>query len=320
MGRSALVTLAVLAAGGAVLAPSAPALSAEPSAAVHQIRVTQVYAASTVVPAGTQVRTSLVVRSTSPTRQPRRTLRLYLTGAAGTYGLTTARTPSLAPGARATVRTTGLAPAGAPAGRYAVRACLGPLGSQVCRLSNATVTVPEASPFEIDPVSYDFGPVAVGDSVTKTFQLVNNSDAETTTGGGFATEDPSFAFDFTSEFTCLAPVPAHSSCTFSVAFAPGSTGVLSTVVSIYSSTDGGDTQTTTADLTGTGTPGSRAGAPGVAAAGTHLRRPDQLTAPVNRSSWAVVRLVEILRPRWEQQVEVSTDQDDTWSALTPPGP
>ncbi|MFB9312792.1 hypothetical protein [Nocardioides plantarum] len=250
-GHSALVTLAVLAAGGAVLAPSAPALSAEPSAAVHQVRVTQVYAASTAVPAGTQVRTSLVVRSTSPTRQPRRTLRLYLAGAAGTYGLTTARTPSLAPGARATVRTTGLAPAKAPAGRYAVRACLGPLGSQVCRLSNATVTIAQA-PFEVDPSSYDYGEVAVGASSTMTFRVTNHTDEVADTGGDPG-GNPSFAFDFgapAEDFTCLAPIPAGSSCTFSVTFAPQGTGPQSTTVKFFA----GD-QTLTVDLTGTGTPG-----------------------------------------------------------------
>ncbi len=106
--------------------------------------------------------------------------------------------------------------------------------------------------FEIVPGSHDYGTAGVGSSSSFTYELTNNTDTDATLGGGELGDYTSFDFDYVEgQNTCIDfIIPAHGSCTFSVAFIPTAEGPAQTTATFY-----GDGFEATTVLSGTGTPG-----------------------------------------------------------------
>lgn len=149
--------------------------------------------------------------------------------------------PSLAPGRTCRVDVTRTETSSGSA-----RAVLTVTGT---RAPAASVPVVRFLDVRLSPSSLDFGDVAVGESRQLTFELVNDSDEEVSTGGDPGSNGD-FSFDFTGPFTCLVPVPARSSCTITVRFAPQQMGLSTSTLSIFA-----DETVLTLPVSGTGTPG-----------------------------------------------------------------
>ncbi|MFB9314668.1 choice-of-anchor D domain-containing protein [Nocardioides plantarum] len=245
-GRSAvtaLLALTLLVAGNAVLAPGAQAMPADPQP-TYQLRVTAAYATSTATTTGTTIKSSATIKNVSGVRQPTRSVRLYLTDGTTTYGLATTTVASLAPSKSTTVRDTTTAPLRVPAGRYALRACLGPIGSQSCRDSSPTITI-GAARLAASPTTLAFGQVPVGETSTKEVTITNRGHATSGTVTISFNGDPAFT---AQSSTCGSSLDPGDSCRVKVTYAPTTPGEAASNL-IASSPRGG---IASVDLTGTG--------------------------------------------------------------------
>ena len=105
----------------------------------------------------------------------------------------------------------------------------------------------------ISPTSFNFGSVNVGSSSTnQTFVLTNNS-AVTVTGITISNSGGSPSSFPLQSTTCGGTLAANASCNIVMAFVPGTTGVVSTTLTI---TDSDSSSPQTAVLSGTGTSSS----------------------------------------------------------------
>ncbi|MFB9312788.1 choice-of-anchor D domain-containing protein [Nocardioides plantarum] len=210
----------------------------------YQLRVTAAYATSTATTTGTTVKSSVTVKNVSGVRQPTRSVRLYLTDGTTTYGLATTSVGSLAPSKSATVRDTTTAPLRVPAGRYALRACLGPIGSQSCRDSSPSITI-GAARLAASPSTLAFGQVPVGETSTKEVTITNRGHATSGTVTVSFNGDPAFT---AQSSTCGSSLDPGDSCRVKVTYAPTTPGEAASNL-IASSPRGG---IASIGLTGTG--------------------------------------------------------------------
>ncbi len=137
----------------------------------------------------------------------------------------------LAPGDSCTVEVT-FNPADGPASTRTASLLVGGggRGGAVEVGLSGSVTVEAA--ITMEPASWDYGSVPVGGSATHTFLLVNHTDTDDTFIDGNLAAHDHFGFDYVDgQNSCLSGIiPAHGSCSFSVAFMPSSAGPLGTTV------------------------------------------------------------------------------------------
>lgn len=112
-----------------------------------------------------------------------------------------------------------------------------------------TGSVPREDQLSVSPAAWDYGDVPVGGSATHTFRFVNDGDTDASLTDGRLDSTEHFDFDYVDgQNSCLEGViPAHGSCTFSVAFMPRAAGPLATDVTFSADSGSGTSQ-----LSGTG--------------------------------------------------------------------
>jgi hypothetical protein len=103
------------------------------------------------------------------------------------------------------------------------------------------------------PANYNFGTRAIGSSNNATFTITNTGGVGATgiNGGGLAAPFDFAGGAFVGSGTCGATLPAGSSCTFVVTFAPGSAAVFNDQIDITYN-DGVGPQTSSRGVDGTG--------------------------------------------------------------------
>jgi hypothetical protein len=136
----------------------------------------------------------------------------------------------LAPGESCTAEATFSPVAGSGARSASLLVGGGGRGGSVDVAVSGSVTVEAA--ITMEPATWDYGSVPVGGSATHTFLLVNHTDTDDTFSDGHLDSTEHFWFDYVDgQNTCLTIViPAHGSCSFSVAFVPQSAGPVGTTV------------------------------------------------------------------------------------------
>lgn len=141
-----IVTCAAVLVGVDALDPSGDPAGADTAARAPSVTATKLTASSSVAATRTTVRTTLRFTNRSSARKPARDAWLSLTAGKRQYALGHVGVPSLAAGASTTVHVSHRAPARAPAGTYAVRACTGAYAAAGCRSSAASVRTGRSAP------------------------------------------------------------------------------------------------------------------------------------------------------------------------------
>lgn len=229
-----------------VVAGMAAYASPAQGAPAARLQIGRVAASSFAVDGGTKVRATVVVKNRTGARQGASVTRLYLVSAQHTFSLGRARLPAVRAGGKQVLRLARLAPGGALAGDYRLRACLEPRPVGRCRTTGgAPVQIGHA---ELSvPADLDLGAAQVGTPVTT--QLTVSNVGHSRSGRLSAAIEGVDTGEFSlGSGSCPASLDAGASCELDVTFTPQRFGTAGAAVSVSARLAG----PVIVDLTGTG--------------------------------------------------------------------